>query len=75
MAKKNATVKVRLVSTGKNVKGNPTGFTYYIKKNPKNITEKMSFRKYDPRAINDETGKAGCHVMFEEKKLPPSKKN
>ncbi len=75
MAKKSATVKVRLVSTGKNVKGNATGFTYYIKKNPKNITEKMSFRKYDPRAVNAETGKVGCHVMFEEKKLPPAKKN
>ena len=75
MAKKNANVKVRLVSTGKNVKGNPTGFTYYVKKNPKNITEKMSFRKYDPRAVNAETGKTGCHVVFEEKKLPPSKKN
>lgn len=75
MAKKNANVKVRLVSTGKNVKGNPTGFTYYVKKNPKNITEKMSFRKYDPRAVNADTGKTGCHVVFEEKKLPPSKKN
>lgn len=75
MAKKKAFVKVRLVSTGKNVKGNPTGFTYYVKKNPKNITEKMSFNKYDPRAVHPETGKVGCHVSFEEKKLPPAKKN
>lgn len=74
MAKKGAVLKIRLVSTGKNAKGNATGFTYYIKKNPKNITEKMAFRKYDPRAINAETGKQGCHVMFEEKKLPPHKK-
>ncbi|HPQ50589.1 MAG: 50S ribosomal protein L33 [Alphaproteobacteria bacterium] len=74
MAKKGAIVKVRLLSTGKNVKGNPTGFTYYIQKNPKNITEKMSFRKYDPRAINPENGKLGCHVIFEEKKMPPHKK-
>jgi large subunit ribosomal protein L33 len=75
MAKKGNVVKVRLVSTGKNANGKATGFTYYIKKNPKNITEKMAFRKYDPRAINPETGKAGMHVMFEEKKLPPAKKN
>jgi large subunit ribosomal protein L33 len=74
MAKKGSVVKVRLLSTGKNAKGNATGYTYYVKKNPKNITEKMSFRKYDPRAVNPETGKTGAHVMFEEKKLPPHKK-
>ncbi len=73
MAKKGVAQKVRLVSTGKNVKGNLTGFTYYVKKG-KNATEKMKFRKYDPRAVNEETGKVGCHVMFEEKKLPPAKK-
>lgn len=73
MAKKGVAVKVRLVSTGKNVKGNLTGFTYYVKKG-KGATEKMKFRKFDPRAINPETGKTGCHVDFEEKKLPPHKK-
>lgn len=75
MAKKGNVVKVRLVSTGKSESGKATGFTYYIKKNPKNITEKLSFRKYDPRAVNPETGKRGYHVMFEEKKLPPAKKS
>lgn len=75
MAKKGAVVKIRLISTGKNAKGNATGYTYYIKKNPKNITEKMAFNKYDPRAIDPETNKLGCHVRFEEKKLPPHKKN
>ena len=75
MAKKGAVVKIRLISTGKNAKGNATGYTYYIKKNPKNITEKMAFNKYDPRAIDTETNKLGCHVRFEEKKLPPHKKN
>ncbi|MEK7802268.1 MAG: 50S ribosomal protein L33 [Pseudomonadota bacterium] len=74
MAKKGSVIKVRLVSSGKSAKGNPTGFTYYIQKNPKNITEKMSFRKYDPRAINPVTGNRGCHVLFEEKKMPPHKK-
>ena len=75
MAKKGNVVKVRLVSTGKSAAGKATGFTYYIKKNPKNITEKLSFRKYDPRAVDAETGKRGIHVLFEEKKLPPAKKN
>ena len=69
MAKKSAVVKVRLVSSAE------TGTTYYIRKNPKNITEKMTFRKYDPRAKNPETGKLGAHVEFNEKKLPPHKKN
>lgn len=75
MASKGPVVKVRLVSTGKNVKGEPTGYTYYIKKNTRNLTEKLKFRKYDPRAVNPETGKPGAHVLFEEKKMPPSKKN
>ena len=69
MAKKSAVVKVRLVSSAN------TGTTYYIQKNPKNITEKMAFKKYDPRAKNAETGKLGAHVLFEEKKMPPHKKN
>jgi ribosomal protein L33 len=73
MAKKGIATKVRLLSTGKNVKGEPTGFTYYVKKG-KNATEKLSFNKYDPRAVNPETGKTGAHVPFEEKKLPPAKK-
>lgn len=69
MAKKTAQVKVRLVSSA------GTGTTYYIEKNPKNITEKMKFRKYDPKAKNPTTGKQGMHVDFEEKKMPPHKKN
>jgi large subunit ribosomal protein L33 len=32
-------------------------------------------RKYDPWATNAETGKRGMHVIFEEKKMPPAKKN
>lgn len=75
MAKKGPVTKIRLVSSGINEKGNPTGYTYYISKNPRNTTEKMSFRKYDPRAINPETKKLGCHVIFAEKKMPPHKKN
>ena len=68
MAKKSAVVKVRLVSSAS------TGTTYYIKKNPQNITENIKFRKYDPKANNSETGKLGAHVDFEEKKFSPNKK-
>jgi len=52
---KPATVKIRLVSTA------DTGFFYVTKKNPRNITEKMSFRKYDPVARK--------HVEFKEAKI------
>jgi large subunit ribosomal protein L33 len=39
---KPATIKIRLNSTA------DTGHFYVTKKNPRNTTEKMSFRKYDP---------------------------
>ena len=44
-----------------------TGFFYVTKKNPKNNTKKLELKKYDPVARK--------HVKFEEKKMPPSKKN
>lgn len=74
MAKKGIATKVRLVSTGKTADGKLTGYTRYTKKG-KQATEKLSRRAYDPRAINEKTGKPGAHVVFEEKKMPPSKKN
>jgi large subunit ribosomal protein L33 len=52
---KPATVKIRLVSTA------DTGFFYVTKKNPRNTTEKMVFRKYDPVARK--------HVEFKEAKI------
>jgi large subunit ribosomal protein L33 len=52
---KPATVKIKLVSTA------DTGFFYVTKKNPRNQTEKMSFRKYDPVARK--------HVEFKEAKI------
>ena len=55
MAKKNKTVLVKLVST------EGTGYFKVIKKNPKNQTEKMGFRKYDPVARK--------HVEFKEEKI------
>ena len=55
---KPATVKIKLVSTA------DTGFFYVTKKNPRNTTEKMSFRKYDPVARK--------HVEFKEAKIKQS---
>jgi large subunit ribosomal protein L33 len=52
---KPTTVKIKLVSTA------DTGFFYVTKKNPRNITEKMTFRKYDPRVRK--------HVEFKESKI------
>jgi large subunit ribosomal protein L33 len=52
---KPATVKIKLVSTA------DTGFFYVTKKNPSNLTEKMSFRKFDPVARK--------HVEFKEAKI------
>jgi large subunit ribosomal protein L33 len=52
---KPATVKIKLVSTA------DTGFFYVTKKNPRTQTEKLSFRKYDPKARK--------HVEFKEAKI------
>ena len=52
---KAATVLIKLVSTA------DTGFYYVTKKNPRNQTEKMEFRKYDPVARK--------HVLFKEGKI------
>lgn len=54
MAKPNI-LKIKLVSTA------GTGFYYVTKKNPRNTTEKMSFRKYDPVVRK--------HVDFREAKI------
>jgi large subunit ribosomal protein L33 len=52
---KSATVKIKLVSS------EGTGFFYVTKKNPRNLTEKMVMRKYDPVARK--------HVEFKESKI------
>ncbi|HIG21489.1 50S ribosomal protein L33 [Henriciella barbarensis] len=52
---KPTTIKIRLNSTA------GTGFFYVTKKNPRNITEKMVMRKYDPVAKK--------HVEFKEGKI------
>lgn len=52
---KPATLKIRLMSTA------DTGYFYVTKKNPKNTTEKLTMRKYDPIARR--------HVEFKEAKI------
>ena len=52
---KAATVLVKLVSSA------DTGFYYVSKKNPRNQTEKMEFKKYDPVVRK--------HVVFKEGKI------
>lgn len=52
---KPVTIAVKLLSTA------DTGFYYVTKKNPRNITEKLQFKKYDPVARK--------HVMFKEAKI------
>lgn len=52
---KPATILIKLESTA------GTGFYYVTKKNPRNQTEKLEFRKYDPVARK--------HVTFKETKI------
>ncbi len=52
---KPSTILVKLVSTA------DTGYYYVTKKNPRNQTEKMEFRKYDPVARK--------HVLFKEGRI------
>jgi large subunit ribosomal protein L33 len=49
------TQKIKLVSTA------DTGFYYVTKKNPRNLTEKLTLKKYDPVARK--------HVEFKEAKI------
>jgi len=52
---KPATLQIKMVSTA------DTGFFYVTKKNPRNLTEKLEMRKYDPRVRK--------HVIFKETKM------
>lgn len=74
MAKKGVAQKIRLESTGVTKEGVPTGYRRWAKKG-KGATEKLEKKAYDPRAWNEEKGHPGAHVLFVEKKMPPSKKN
>ncbi len=52
---KSATILVKLVSTA------DTGYFYVTKKNPRTQTEKLEFRRYDPKVRK--------HVTFKEAKM------
>lgn len=52
---KPATLQVKMVSTA------DTGYFYVTKKNPRNLTEKLEMRKYDPVVRK--------HVVFKESKM------
>lgn len=52
---KPSTIMVKLVSSA------DTGFYYVTKKNPRTLTEKLQFRKYDPVVRK--------HVVFKEAKI------
>jgi large subunit ribosomal protein L33 len=52
---KPTTIQVKLLSTA------DTGYFYVTKKNPRNLTEKLQFRKYDPVVRK--------HVLFKEAKI------
>jgi large subunit ribosomal protein L33 len=52
---KPTTILVKMVSTA------DTGFYYVTKKNPRNSTEKLEFKKYDPVVRR--------HVPFRESKI------
>jgi large subunit ribosomal protein L33 len=52
---KATTVKIRLVSE------EGTGYFYVAKKNSRTMTDKLSLRKYDPKARK--------HVLFKEAKI------
>ena len=53
--KKNKNLLVKLVSTAN------TGYFLVKKRNPKTLSEKLSFKKYDPKVRK--------HVLFKEQKL------
>lgn len=61
--------KIRLRSKGTNAKGKPTGFYYTTTKNRINCPDKFKFNKFDPYAVDPETGKKGMHVEFVETKI------
>lgn len=52
---KPSSVQIKLVSSA------GTGYFYVTKKNPRNTTEKLEMRKYDPKARK--------HVTFRESKM------
>lgn len=61
--------KIKMLSTGKNRKGKPTGTYRVTTKNKKKTTEKLKLKCYDRLAYDPKSGKQGKHVVFEETKI------
>ena len=61
--------KIKLLSTGKNAKGKPTGTFKARNKNKKKTTTKIKLKCFDSKAYDAKTGKTGMHVLFEETKI------
>tara|TARA_R110000868_G_scaffold269522_2_gene528857 strand:- start:6 stop:200 length:195 start_codon:yes stop_codon:yes gene_type:complete len=61
--------KIKLNSTGLTKKGTKTGTFRTTTKNKKLSTEKLKLKSYDKLAWNEEKGKTGMHVLFEEGKI------
>jgi hypothetical protein len=70
MAKANSII-IKMVSTGLKKDGKTkTGYFKTTKKNPKGEKkEKIKKKCFDPRAWNEEKGRFGKHVLFEESKI------
>ena len=61
--------KIKLTSTGENAAGRPTGTFYTTTKNKQQGKEKLSIKKFDPKAYNPDSKKCGMHVIFKEAKI------
>lgn len=61
--------KIKMLSTGKTKAGKPTGTFRTTTKNKKKTTDKLKMKHYDPRAYDEQSGKSGKHVLFEETKI------
>lgn len=68
MARSNLREKVQLRSTGVKKDGKSTGYFKTTLVN-KRKEKKLEIKMFDPRAFNTETGKAGMHVVFKQKKI------
>ena len=62
-------IKIKLVSTGTNKAGKKTGYFKTTMKNPRNTTDKLRLKKFDPRAWDETKGSYGKVVEFKEEKV------
>ncbi len=61
--------KIKMLSTGKNKKGKPTGTFRVTTKNKKKTTAKLELQSFDARAWDEAKQKCGKHVLFVETKI------